>query len=48
MGGGSCLSDVGPEGTSIGSEQLLQLFFILHCLQGAHEASDLGSNLQQV
>lgn len=36
VGRESCLSDVGPKGIPIGSEQLLQLFFILHYLHGAH------------
>lgn len=39
---GRCLSDVGLEGTSIGSEQLLQLFCIPHYLQGVAAASDLS------
>lgn len=42
MGEGRCLNDVGPEGTSIGSEQLLQLFCIPCYLQGVTAASDLN------
>lgn len=48
VGGGSCLSDVGPGETPIGSEQLLQLYFILCYLRGPAAASDLGCDLQQV
>ena len=48
MGEGSGPCDVGPEGTPTGSEQLLQLFFIPCCLQGAAAAWILGCDLQQV
>lgn len=42
MGEGRCLNDLGPEGTSIGSKQFLQLFGIPHYLQGVAAASDLS------
>ena len=35
VGGGSCLRDVGPEGTPVGSQQLWQLLCLLRCLQDA-------------